>query len=88
VEPPAIEPIDPLATALLHGYQLRRFEDAQVPGCGRPTACETFGDLARGHLTAAEVQHQHDLPPRRMRQGAEDRVEIVEFGPSARLSQT
>src|SRR5437868_8226832 len=51
---------------LLEGYKARLLEHAKMSACRRPGPAEAPRDLARGHLSAAQHEHQQYVTPRRV----------------------
>src|SRR5262245_45692333 len=60
-QPLHLEPVHPLAAALLHRHQAGVLEHAEVSRRRRPGAREAVGDLTRRHLPAPELERQQDV---------------------------
>ena len=79
----SIQAIDSRSALLLVHQEPGALQHPQVPAHRRPGAGESLGDLSRGHLAAAEANHQEYLAPRRVREGGDD---VVELGQPLRLA--
>jgi hypothetical protein len=77
VQPVGPQLVDAFPPSHDDGDQAGLLKDPQVLRGGGPGAVEARRDRAGGHFAAAGVQHGQDRPPGPVREGAEDRVEIV-----------
>jgi hypothetical protein len=75
----AVEGIASLSAALFDTYETGVLQDMQVTCRRGPGTREARRELARGHLAAAGMQHLQDVAPRRMGEGREDGVDVVEL---------
>jgi hypothetical protein len=74
-----IQDVHPLAPTLLDFDESGHLEQPQVVAGRRPGAPETIRDFTCCHLAASEMEDEENVPPGRMRQRAEDRVDIRQF---------
>src|SRR5215472_7857555 len=54
------------------------FQNTQMTTRRRPRTAKAPGDLAGRHSTAAELDHQQNVPPRRMGQRGENFLDLLE----------
>ena len=59
------------------------FQNAQVPAGRRPRTAKAAGDLAGRHAAAAKLDHQENVPSRRMGESGEDLLKFLK--PLARV---
>ena len=75
--------VEARASLLFVGKEPGLFQNAQVPAGRRPRTANAPGDLAGCHAAAAKLDHQQNVPSRRMGEGGENLLKFLK--PLARV---